>query len=193
MALVGAGLLCLGLVTCSVPWEPVAETVSTARRSLTIGTGATTTLASPPAPTSRPKVPTATAPIVRKSDADEVLSWYEGCWELETEAVSFEIQLEGEGAELRGSFLLVKFCLLANELTACRIREGTLEGTPVAERMVEARITVPEYDDEGKVQLTLAPGEEALHWEEIEYPTQGLADPGWRYLPPSFDLVRCGS
>ncbi|MBS3783857.1 MAG: hypothetical protein KGY78_05400 [Anaerolineae bacterium] len=107
--------------------------------------------------------------------------------------MSFDIQLQREGMELQGWFLLVKLCVVANELTACRIREGTLQGALVAERTVDVQLIIPEYDDEGRVRLTLAPGGGTLHWEEIEYPILGLADPGSRYLPPSFDLVRCGS
>lgn len=128
-----------------------------------------------------------------EKETERSLSSFQGCWGLETEDVSFEVHLEPDGFGVQGSFLLVKLCTVVGQLSACRIREGTLQGTLVAERVVEARLFIPEYDDEGRVRLALAPGGETLHWKEIDYPTQGLADPGWRYLPTSSDLVRCGS
>jgi len=117
--------------------------------------------------------------------------WYEGCWELETEDVSFEVRLKRERAEVQGSFLLVRLCSVANELTACRIREGTLQGTFGANRTVDLRLIVSEYDDEGRVRLTPGPDGRMLHWEEIDYPELGLADPTSRFLPQSFDLAPC--
>jgi hypothetical protein len=94
--------------------------------------------------------------------------------------------------DVEGTFLLVKMCVVADELTACRIREGTLQGTLEATRTLDAQIAIPEYDDGGQVRLTQSLGDGMLHWEEIDYPDVGLADPTSRFLPPSFDLVRCG-
>jgi hypothetical protein len=121
------------------------------------------------------------------------LDRFEGCWGLETEEVSFEIQLERQGPGLEGSFLLIKMCVVANELSACRIREGTLQGRMVTRDMSDVRLVIPDYDDEGTARLTLAPDGETLHWEELDYPAVGLADGEEHYLPPSFVLIPCGS
>ncbi len=106
--------------------------------------------------------------------------------------MSFEIQLEPHGSRIQGSLLLVKLCLVADELTACRIREGTLEGTRVTTDTLEIHLSILEYDDEGVARLTLNPGGATLRWEELDYPAAGLADGATRYLPPSFILVPCG-
>lgn len=112
---------------------------------------------------------------------------------METEEVSFEMQIERRGPDLQGSFLLVKMCVVTNELSACRIREGTLQGRVLTRDTSEVRLLIPEYDDEGTAKLILAPDGATLRWEEIDYPTVGLADGASRYLPPSFVLVPCGS
>jgi hypothetical protein len=106
--------------------------------------------------------------------------------------VSFEIRIERRGPDLQGSFLLVKMCVVANELSACRIREGTLQGRVLTRDTSEARLLIPAYDDEGWVRLKLAPDGATLNWEELDYPAVGLADGASRYLPPSFVLVPCG-
>ena len=192
--LISVGLLCLSLVTCAVQDRSSPAPRPTTQLTVTEKPPAATTVTSTPAPIAAlTATGTATSTIMQHSIQGSPWPRFEGCWGLETEEVSFEIRLQQEGLEVRGSFLLVKMCVVADELTACRIREGTLEGTLVAERTVDVQLTIPEYDDEGKVRLTLAPGGGALHWEEIDYPTQGLAGPGARYLPPSFDLVPCGS
>ncbi len=107
--------------------------------------------------------------------------------------MSFEMQIERRGPDLQGSFLLVKMCVVTNELSACRIREGTLQGRVLTRDTSEVRLLIPEYDDEGTAKLILAPDGATLRWEEIDYPTVGLADGASRYLPPSFVLVPCGS
>jgi hypothetical protein len=112
---------------------------------------------------------------------------------METRETSFEIQLRQQGSTVRGSFLLVKMRVVGDELSASRIREGSIQGRIVAEQTVEARVIVAEYDDEGEVRLTLAPGGTMLYWEEVDYPTLGLADPTSRFLPQAFILVPCGS
>jgi hypothetical protein len=146
-------------------------------------------------------VPTATVqPAATPTQAEDFtppfsvagpLAPFEGCWSLETEEVSFEVKLEQEGLDVEGTFFLVKMCLVADELTACRIREGALLGSILTRNTSEVRVLIPEYDDEGRVRLTLGPDGATLHWEELDYPAVGLADGASRYLPPSFDLAPC--
>jgi len=102
------------------------------------------------------------------------------------------MRMERRGPDLQGSFLLVKMCVVANELSACRIREGTLQGRILTRDASEVRLFIPEYDDEGTARLTLAPDGATLRWEELDYPAVGLADGEERYLSPSFVLVPCG-
>jgi hypothetical protein len=192
---VGAGLICAFLVACAVPKQPPLTSVTPSVLP-TEGLRATATVRST-------AVPTATVPrTATPSQAEDFtpplsvagpLSPFEGCWSLETEEVSFEVKLEEDGLDLKGTFFLVKMCLVADELTACRIREGTLLGSILTKNTSEVRVLIPEYDDEGRVRLTLAPDGATLHWEELDYPAVGLADGASRYLPPSFVLVPCGS
>ena len=86
---------------------------------------------------------------------------------------------------------MIKMCLVAGERSACRIREGVIEGT-VTLNELEVRLSIPEYDDEGTALLTLAGDEGSLFWEELDYPEIGLADWNGHYLPPTFTLIPCG-
>jgi hypothetical protein len=102
----------------------------------------------------------------------------------------FEMQLEQEGADVEGTFLLIKVCVIEGIRSACRIREGLIEGT-VARDELEIRLSIPEYDDKGTALLTLADDGEILSWEELEYPEASLSDGGPHYLPPKFTLTPC--
>ena len=100
------------------------------------------------------------------------------------------MQLEQEGADVQGTFLLIKVCVVEGTPSACRIREGLIEGT-VARDELEIRLSIPEYDDEGTALLTLVDDGQTLSWEELEYPEMGLSDGGPHYLPPEFTLTPC--
>ena len=102
----------------------------------------------------------------------------------------FEMQLEQQGADVQGTFLLIKVCVVEGIPSACRIREGLIEGT-VAMDELEIRLSIPEYDDEGTALLMLGDDGETLSWEELEYPEAGLSDGGPHYLPPKFRLTPC--
>jgi len=154
-----------------------------------------TTLTAPAAGTAKagPMVTTtASLSITEESGPEASLARFGGCWGMETPETSFEIQLREQGRRIVGSFLLVKMRVVGGELTASRIREGTIQGRIVTEQAVEARLIVADYDDEGTARLTLAPDGRMLRWEEIDYPTLGLADPTSRFLPQAFILVPCG-
>ena len=103
----------------------------------------------------------------------------------------FDMQLEQQGADVQGTFLLIKVCVVAGTPSACRIREGLIEGT-VARDELRIRLSIPEYGGEGTALLTLADDGETLSWEELEYPEMGLSDGGPHYLPPKFTLTPCG-
>jgi hypothetical protein len=103
----------------------------------------------------------------------------------------FEMKLEQQGADVEGTFLLIKVCVVAGTPSACRIREGLLEGT-VAMDELRLRLSIQEYGDEGVVLLKLADDGKTLFWEELEYPEVGLSDGGPHYLPPKFTLTPCG-
>jgi hypothetical protein len=190
---IGAGLLCLTLVACAVPGQSLSTPVPTFPPTMDRKPRATIRSTPLPKPTAQPTATATPGDVVtpNKSVAGHRLQ-FEGCWSLETEEVSFEVRLEQEGLDVHGTFLLVKMCLVADELTACRIREGTLQGTLVTTRTVEARLAIPEYKGVGRFRLAAGPGDRTLHWEEIDYPDFGLSDSKSRYLPPSFDLRPCG-
>ena len=98
------------------------------------------------------------------------------------------MQLEQQGADVQGTFLLIKVCVVEGIPSACRIREGFIEGTVAIDKL-EIKLSIPEYDDEGAALLTLADDGEMLSWEELEYPVAGLSDGGPHYLPPKFTLT----
>ena len=129
--------------------------------------------------------------IAEESDTSASLTWYEGFWELQTVVVSLEIRLDCVDTEMRGPLPLEKLCHSTNGMTACRIREGTWQGTLGAERALAGPLLVSECDDEGKVRRTARVGDSKLHWAEIDYTDLGPADAASRYLPPSFDLAPC--
>jgi len=192
---VGAGLICAFLVACAVPNQPTPTSVMPSVPP-TEGLRPTVTVRSTAVPTATVQPATTAAQAEDFTPPLSVAgpqSPFEGCWSLETEEISFEVKLEQEGLEVEGTFFLVKMCLVADELTACRIREGTLLGSILTKNTSEVRVLIPEYDDEGRVRLKLAPDGATLRWEELDYPAVGLADGASRYLPPSFVLVPCGS
>jgi hypothetical protein len=102
----------------------------------------------------------------------------------------FEMKLEQQGADVQGTFLLIKVCVVAGTPSACRIREGLIEGT-VAMDELRLKLSIPEYDDKGTALLMLGDDGETLSWEELEYPEAGLSDGGPHYLPPKFTLTPC--
>ena len=190
---IGVGMLWLGLVACTVPNQPSPAPVHMARPTVALRPTAAIRLTSMPTPTTRLTVATIpSSPVTQERGPEGSWARFEGCWVLETEEVSFEIRLKQQHHGVRGSFLLVKLCVVADELSACRIREGTLQGRAVARETLELRLAIPEYDDEGTARLTLAADGATLRWEELDYPILGLADGKERYLPPSFALVPCG-
>lgn len=138
-----------------------------------------------PEPTQTP-TPTAT-PSATPVDSSGL---FHGCWQFETEDVWLEMKLEQQGADVQGTFFLIKICVVGGERSACRIREGFIEGTVTMNEM-EIKLDIPEYDDEGTALLTLADDGETLSWEELEYPELGLADWGPHYLPSRFTLIPC--
>jgi len=102
----------------------------------------------------------------------------------------FEIKLEQQEADVEGTFLLFKVCVVAGTPSACRIREGLIEGT-VAMDELRIKLSIPEYNDKGTALLMLGDDGETLSWEELEYPEAGLSDGGPHYLPPKFTLTPC--
>ena len=188
---VGAGLLCLALVACAVPKPPSAPAPTvqpTLTRKLTPTSGSTAS----PTPTLQPTASaTPQDPFTPGISVAGARSGFDGCWDLETEEVSFEVHFVQEDTNVLGTFLLVKMCVVADELTACRIREGSLQGSIVSAQLAEVRILIPEYDDEGTARIELTADGTELVWEEIDYPTLGLADGTSHYLPPSFVMAPC--
>ena len=190
---IAAGLLCLALFACAVPEQPLA--VPTATVPPTTDCQPTVTLGLTPfsTPTAQQRATAEPQDIgTPNKKAAASRSDFEGCWSLETEDVSFEVRLEQEGLDMEGTFLLVKMCVVADELTACRIREGSVLGSATAKQTADLRLVIPEYDDEGTFQLKLTEGGAKVAWEEIDYPVLGLADGPSRYLPPAFVMVSCG-
>lgn len=184
--LLALALLCLVLVTCAPPAWPSPTPV------LIVTPTASAVPAS--APTARPGVAAAT-PLpspAAESGSQERMAPFDGCWSLDTDDVSFELRLEVRDQYVQGSFLLVRMCIVADEVSACRIREGTLQGTGVAPDTLDIRLSIPEYDDEGTARLTLTADGAGLVWEELVYPDLGLAGGRDRYLPPSFAMIPCG-
>jgi len=140
-----------------------------------------------PAPTS---APASTPTPILGDRSGYVPDLFGGCWQFETEDVQFEIELEQQGPDLEGTFLLIKLCVVGDVPSACRIREGYIQGT-VAAAEVAIKLAIPEYDDEGTALLTVADDGGTLSWVELEYPEAGLADWGTHYLPPTFTLMPC--
>jgi hypothetical protein len=146
------------------------EIVSTyCQRSQTSGAGPTATHTIEP-PATRTLEPTDGHPA------------FEGRWCFESEQASFDLQLEQTGQLLDGTFFLLKYCEVAGERSACRIREGEVSGT-VKEDEAEVAMTIPEYDDEGAALLIL--DQDSLSWQVTAYPQEF-------YLPAQFKLSRCG-
>jgi hypothetical protein len=173
-------ILCSTLSACAAPADLAAPT--------TVPTVTREPASTPtPVPTSAPA--STPAPIPGDS-LGYVLDLFGGCWEFETEDVQFEMALEQRGIDLEGTFILIKLCVVDDVSSACRIREGSIQGT-VTGAEVEVRLVIPEYDDEGTALLTVADDGGTLSWVELEYPEAGLADWGVHYLPPVFTLTPC--
>lgn len=188
---VSAGLLCVALVGCAVPKSPSAP-APTVQPTLTRKPTPTSGPTASPTPTLQPTASVTPADLFTPGvSVAGARSGFGGCWELDTEAVSFEVRLEEEDTGVQGTFLLVKMCVVADELTACRIREGTLRGDIVSAQLAEVRILIPEYEDEGTARLKLTADGGELAWDVIDYPVLGLADGSSRYLPPSFVMAPC--
>jgi len=188
----GVAALCLALLACGAPVEPSTPTIApTVPREPTATHAPTQTLASAPSRTPRP-IPTATPTSTPAEGSEQSPESFQGCWQFDTEDVLFEMKLEQQGADVEGTFLLIKVCVVAGTPSACRIREGLLEGT-VAMDELRLRLSIQEYDDEGVVLLKLADDGKTLFWEELEYPEVGLSDGGPHYLPPKFTLTPCGA
>jgi hypothetical protein len=187
-------ILCSILSACAAPaGSPTPTTVPTVTPEPSFTPVPTST--SPPVPSRTPApVPTsasASTPTPSLGDGSGyVPDVFGGCWQFETEDVQFEIELEQRGADLEGTFLLIKLCVVEDVPSACRIREGSIQGTVEAAE-VEVRLVIPEYDDEGTALLTVADDWGTLSWVELEYPEAGLADWGTHYLPPTFTLIPC--
>lgn len=173
---IAMGVLCLSLLACQRPLaSPTSTTPPPAMPAQTLTPAPSHTPTSDPNPTDGP---------------GQSSQLFHGCWLLETEEVSFEMQLEQQGIEVKGTFLLVKICVVGGEPSACRIREGVVEGVVTTDALT-ITLSIPEYDDEGAALLTLADDGGTLSWEELEYPEIGLADGDEHYLPSSLTLIRC--
>ena len=184
----GVGVLCLILLACEAPAQPPTSTTApTPTREPTATPTSTPT--DIPAP-SRTPTPTSTPTSTPADGSGYFPELFHGCWHLETEDVSFEMQLEQRRVDVQGPFLLIKICVVDGVHSACRIREGSIEGT-VTKDELEIKLTIPEYDDEGTALLTLAADRGSLSWQELAYPEVGLADGGTHYLPPKFTLLPC--
>jgi hypothetical protein len=189
----GAVALCLALLACGAPVEPSTPTTGPTATRKPIATRAPTqTLSFAPSrtPTSMP-TPTPTGTPASPADGSEQSPGaFQGCWQYETEDVSLDIELEQQGADVQGTFFLIKVCVVEGIRSACRIREGFIEGI-VARDELRIRLSIPEYDDEGAASLKLADEGQTLSWEELEYPEMGLSDGGPHYLPSRFTLTPC--
>jgi len=191
------GVLCCILAACGasaypsaspLPPLPVPTTVVPTPPSTSTPSRSHTPILSP-SPTRTP-VPTATPTPIPADGSGYVPDLFAGCWQFETEEVQFELQLEQRGADLKGTFLLIKLCVVDDVVSACRIREGTIAGT-VAAGEIDVSVDIPEYQDQGTARLTVADDWGSLLWQELDYPEAGLADFGVHYLPPTFTLVPC--
>lgn len=188
----GVGALCLILLACEAPAQPLTSTTApTPTREPTATPTSTPTDIPAPSRTRTPTpTPTSTPTSTPAGGSGYFPELFHGCWHLETEDISFEMQLEQRRADVQGTFLLVKICVVDGVRSACRIREGSIEGT-VTMNELEITLTIPEYDDEGTALLTLAADRGSLSWQELAYPEVGLADGGTHYLPPTFTLLSC--
>jgi hypothetical protein len=187
-------VLCLILPACVAPANlptPTTALPATPELFFTPAPASTPTTAPSQPPTPAPtSAPASTPTPILGDGSGYVPDLFGGCWQFETEDVQFEMELEQRGADLEGTFLLIKLCVVEDVPSACRIREGSIQGT-VGAAEVEVRLVIPEYDDEGTALLTVADDGGTLSWAELEYPEAGLADWGTHYLPPTFTLVPC--
>jgi hypothetical protein len=187
-------IFCSILSACAAPVSPPTPTTAlpaTSEPSFTPAPASTPTTAPSQPPTPAPtSAPASTPTPILGDGSGYVPDLFGGCWQFETEDVQFEMELEQRGADLEGTFLLIKLCVVEDVPTACRIREGSIQGT-VGAAEVEIKLAIPEYDDEGTALLTVADDGGTLSWVELEYPEAGLADFGAHYLPPTFTLVPC--
>ena len=185
--LLGAGVLCFILSACGAPVEQSASPVAPTKADKPTATHEPTptlTLTLSPTATS---TPTCTPPTTPAGGSE----LFQGCWQFESEYVMLDMQLEQQGSNVQGTFLLLKICVVEGEPSACRIREGFVEGTATMNE-AEVRLTVPEYGDEGTALFTLADDGEALSWEKLEYQKVAMGDGSLYYLPPKFTLIPCG-
>ena len=182
--LLGVGVFCFILSACGATVEQPAPTIAETDKP---------TATHEPAPTHTPTLsPAATftpacTPSASPADGPEL---FQGCWQFESEYVRLDMQLEQQGSDIQGTFLLLKICVVQGERSACRIREGFVEGTATMNE-AEVRLTVPEYGDEGTALFTLADDGETLSWEKLEYQKSAVGDGSLYYLPPKFTLIPC--
>ena len=183
----GAGVFCFILSACRAPVEESVPTIAPTK------TGKPTATHEPTLTLTPPLSPTATStlactPPPPPADGPEL---FQGCWQFESEDVMLDMQLEQQGSDVQGTFLLLKICVVEGERSACRIREGFVEGT-VTMNEAEVRLTVPEYGDEGTALFTLADDGETLSWEKLEYQKGAVGEGSLYYLPLKFALIPCG-
>ena len=178
-----AGVCCV-LLACRFPFgsaEPATANGPQATRLSSL------TPSPSPTGTSASVSPTA---VALRGESDNSPDLYVGCWRYEGEDVSFEMRLRQRQQDVQGTFPLIKICVVGDLESACRIREGEITGRE-ADDGVEARVLVPEYEDDGVALLTLGEWRDVMFWEEVEYPWAGLADGNSRYLPARFVLDVC--
>lgn len=190
----GTGVLCLTLLACGAPAKlSTRATTPTAMREPTTTPAPAQTPTPSPGLSNTPTLlstPTGT-PIPTLAGSSEYFpELFDGCWHFETADVTFEMQLDQLQADVHGTFLLIKICVVDDVPSACRIREGSIGGAATMNEL-EVKLRIPEYGDEGTALLTLADDGETLSWQELEYPEIGLADGGTHYLPPTFTLLPC--
>jgi hypothetical protein len=184
--LLGAGVLCLILSACGAPVDQSVSTIAPTKTGKPTAPHEPTLTLTPTLSPTATSTPTCTPPAT-PADGSEL---FQGCWQFESEYVMLDMQLEQQGSDVQGTFLLLKICVVEGERSACRIREGFVEGTATMNE-AEVRLTVPEYGDEGTALFTLADDGETFSWEKLEYQKDAVGDGSLYYLPPKFTLIPC--
>jgi hypothetical protein len=174
--LLGAGVLCFILSACGAPGEHSASTIAPTKTGKPTATHEPTLTLTPTLSPTATSTPTCTPPAT-PTDGPE---FFQGCWQFESEYVMLDMQLEQQGSDVQGTFLLLKICVVEGERSACRIREGYVEGTATMNE-AEVRLTL----------FTLADDGETLSWEKLEYQKGAVGDGSLYYLPPEFTLIPC--
>jgi hypothetical protein len=123
-------ILCLILPACVAPADPPTSTTAptvTREPSFTPVPPSTPTMAPSQPPTPVPtSAPASTPTPILGDGSGYVPDLFGGCWQFETEDVQFEIELEQRGADLEGTFLLIKLCVVDEALPAAYVHVDRL-------------------------------------------------------------------